>query len=83
MARAEGIKTGMLRLVTVWPTAVTALTKASQSCKTIVMPEMNMGQIAGEVERISLKEGVRVHVIPITTRLHEPNEILSKIKEVA
>ena len=80
--RAEGMKVGALRLKTVWPTPITALKKASQSCKAIVMPEMNMGQIAGEVERVSLKEGVHVHVIPVTTRLHEPGEIISKIKEV-
>jgi len=83
MVRKEGMKVGSLRLKTVWPTPITALKKASQSCKVIVMPEMNMGQIAGEVERISLKEGVSVHVIPITTRLHTPGEIISKIKEVA
>ena len=83
IVRAEGMKVGSLRLKTVWPTAVSALTRASQSCKKIVMPEMNMGQIAGEVERISLKEGVPVHVVPITTRLHRPDEIISKIKEVA
>ncbi|NVM54895.1 MAG: 2-oxoacid:acceptor oxidoreductase subunit alpha [Candidatus Helarchaeota archaeon] len=83
MARAEGIKTGLLRLITVWPTAVTAIRKASQAVKTIVMPEMNLGQIAGEVERISLKEGVPVHLLSWTAHLHEPEEILSKIKEVA
>ncbi len=83
MARAEGIKAGSLRLITVWPTPITAIRKAIQTVKKIVMPEMNLGQIAGEVERISLKEGINVHVLPITTRLHEPKEILNKIKEVA
>jgi len=81
--RKEGIKVGSLRLKTIWPTPIKALTKASQSCKKIVMPEMNLGQIALEVERISLKEGVPVHLIPITTRLHTPDEIISVIKEVA
>ncbi|MHA1384004.1 MAG: 2-oxoacid:acceptor oxidoreductase subunit alpha [Candidatus Helarchaeota archaeon] len=83
MARADGIKAGMLRFKTVWPIARTKIKKALEGVKKIVFPEMNLGQIAGEVERISHLEGIKVNLIPITTRLHEPGEILSKIKEVA
>lgn len=83
MVRAEGIKAGMLRLITVWPIPATKIKEALQSVKTIVMPEMNMGQITGEIERISHLQGIKVNLIPVTTRLHEPNEIISKIKEVA
>ena len=79
--RAEGIKVGMLRLVTVWPTPETALKKVAETVKAIVIPEINMGQIAEQVERFA--NNIPVVRVTHTARLHKPEEIISKIKEVA
>lgn len=83
--RKEGIKVGMLRMVTVWPTPETALKKLAESVKAIVIPEINMGQIAEQVERFACRDGERIPVVRVThtSRLHKPEEIISKIKEVA
>ena len=47
--RSEGRKVGMLRLKTLWPFPDTAIKEMSQRTTNIFVPEMNMGQVAGEV----------------------------------
>lgn len=52
-ARAEGIKTGSLRLVTVWPFPEKRVDNLASRLKGIVVPEINLGQMVFEVERAS------------------------------
>jgi len=47
--RAEGKKVGMLRLKTLWPFADRLITDIGAKAKVIFVPEMNRGQVAGEV----------------------------------
>ncbi len=47
--RAEGKKVGLLRLKTIWPFADSEIHKINESVKKIFVPEMNRGQLAGEV----------------------------------
>jgi 2-oxoglutarate ferredoxin oxidoreductase subunit alpha len=49
--RRRGIKTGLLRLVTLWPFAEEAVFELGRRCQKIFVPEMNRGQIAGEVKK--------------------------------
>ncbi|MHA1785884.1 MAG: 2-oxoacid:acceptor oxidoreductase subunit alpha [Candidatus Helarchaeota archaeon] len=79
--RADGLKVGMLRLVTVWPTPETAIKKVAETVKAIVIPEINLGQIAEQVERFACN--IPVVRVTHTSRLHKPEEIISKIKEVS
>ena len=82
-ARAEGIKAGLLKLKTVWPFAETEVQKVAESVKSIVVPEINMGQLFIEIDRIAAKNNISAHLVIQISKLHEPHEILSKIKEVA
>ena len=50
-ARAEGIKVGSLKLVTVWPFPENRIKELSGKVKSFVVPEINYGQISYEVER--------------------------------
>ncbi|MFH1866334.1 MAG: transketolase C-terminal domain-containing protein, partial [Candidatus Eisenbacteria bacterium] len=50
-ARAEGIKVGSLKLVTVWPFPENRIRELAGRVKTFVVPEINYGQISLEVER--------------------------------
>jgi len=43
--RREGIRAGLLRLSTLWPFPEDDVRRVSQRVKTIVVPEMNLGQI--------------------------------------
>jgi 2-oxoglutarate/2-oxoacid ferredoxin oxidoreductase subunit alpha len=50
MARETGKKVGLLRLKTLWPFADKEIQKWTGQVKKWIVPEMNMGQIAHEVE---------------------------------
>jgi 2-oxoglutarate ferredoxin oxidoreductase subunit alpha len=49
--RKEGAKIGMLRLKTLWPFPEEAVSEVGRKVKKIVVPEMNRGQVAGEVRK--------------------------------
>ena len=53
MAREEGIKAGMLRAITVWPFPEKRVYELAEKVRTILVPEMNLGQMIFEVERAS------------------------------
>jgi 2-oxoglutarate/2-oxoacid ferredoxin oxidoreductase subunit alpha len=49
--RKKGFKVGFLRLKTLWPFPVEAVREASERGKRVFVPEMNRGQVAGEIQR--------------------------------
>jgi len=49
--RKEGLEVGLLRLKTLWPFPEKAVREMGKKVKTIVVPEMNQGQVAGEVRK--------------------------------
>jgi 2-oxoglutarate ferredoxin oxidoreductase subunit alpha len=49
--RKEGLEVGLLRLKTLWPFPEEAVRETGKKVKTIVVPEMNQGQVAGEVRK--------------------------------
>ena len=50
-ARKQGKKVGLIKALTLWPFPSEVLLKYSQHAKHVIVPEMNLGQLAGEVER--------------------------------
>ncbi len=53
IARARhGRKVGLLRLKTLWPFPEIAVEQAAENVQRVIVPEMNLGQIALEVERV-------------------------------
>ena len=80
-AREEGIKAGLLRLVTVWPFPERQIAELAAQVRGIVVPELNYGQIVREVERAA--KGTPVHFIPkFGEALHTPMEILDGIRRM-
>jgi 2-oxoglutarate ferredoxin oxidoreductase subunit alpha len=51
MARAEGLKAGLLRPITIWPLAEKQLQALGAKVKHIIVAEMNRGQYVLEVQR--------------------------------
>ena len=47
--RKEGKKVGLLRLKTIWPFPEQLICEIGKKAKKIFVPEMNRGQIAGEI----------------------------------
>jgi len=83
-AEAQGVKTGYVRLKTLWPFPEKTIMKLAEKAEKIVVPEMNLRQIFYEVERAA--EG-KAKVIPINKigggELITPEEIMHKILEEA
>ena len=51
-ARAGGIRAGLFRPITLWPFPESALLNAAESCRAVLVPEMNAGQLQLEIERL-------------------------------
>jgi 2-oxoglutarate/2-oxoacid ferredoxin oxidoreductase subunit alpha len=80
--RAEGIKVGMLRPITIWPYPVEAtLARAKQASKVLVV-EHNLGQLMLEVERV-VKSEAELHFLGRADGdVFVPADIVKKVKEV-
>lgn len=81
LAREEGTKAGLLRLITAWPFPETRMKELAQSAKAFVVPEINMGQMSREVERFA--SGRVFSVSHAGGGMMSPENVLHKIKEVA
>ena len=81
MARANGIKAGLLRLRTIWPFAEDRIRELSERVRGFVVPEVNEGQVALEVQRAACGRAEVRHV-GCGGRIHHPDEILIAIEEV-
>jgi 2-oxoglutarate ferredoxin oxidoreductase subunit alpha len=62
-ARREGLKAGYFRLVTIWPFCGERLAAIGKQVNKVLVPEMNLGQLAREVERFVSVPVVRVSKI--------------------
>jgi len=83
MARQEGIKVGMLRLVTVWPFPEEQIRDLAGRVKAMVVPEINMGQIVREVERCAAGQA-QVSLVPHPGGgIHDPYKVLNAIRRAA
>jgi 2-oxoglutarate ferredoxin oxidoreductase subunit alpha len=49
--RAAGVKAGLIRPVTLWPFPAAQVAAVAQQVDTMIVAEMNLGQLIGEVER--------------------------------
>jgi 2-oxoglutarate ferredoxin oxidoreductase subunit alpha len=82
-ARKQGLKVGHLRLVIAWPFPATRIAELAKRVRAFVVPELNMGQMALEVERAAAGR-VPVYGVPHAGgTVHEPEVILAKIVEAA
>jgi 2-oxoglutarate ferredoxin oxidoreductase subunit alpha len=82
-AREKGIKVGLLKLVTLWPFARSAIEKVLLTSKTLLVPEMNMGQVSREVKRVNRGVARVLTLNKVDGTIITPEEILGRIKEVA
>lgn len=50
-ARAAGVKVGLIRPTTLWPFPSARVAEVAKQVDTVIVAEMNLGQLIGEVER--------------------------------
>jgi len=78
-ARSEGIKAGLLRLVTIWPFPTKILEELSKQLRSVIVLEMNYGQLVREVER-AVKPTPVLFLPKLGEDPHRPEEVLSAIR---
>ena len=59
LARQRRHKVGMVTLLTIWPFAEGVIARIGETTRQIIVPEMNRGQLALEVERVVGRKKVR------------------------
>jgi 2-oxoglutarate ferredoxin oxidoreductase subunit alpha len=79
LAEADGIKVGYVRLKTIWPFADKAVKRLAKTAKRIIVPEMNLGQVGREVQRVACKSKVILLNKIGGGELITPEEVLAKI----
>ncbi len=82
-ARALGLKVGFFRLITVWPFPTKRVAELAKNIKGFVFPEINMGQVVTEAERVVAGKCKVVRVTHCGGAVHNPDDILAAIKEAA
>jgi 2-oxoglutarate ferredoxin oxidoreductase subunit alpha len=80
-ARARGIKAGHLRLRIVWPFPAERIRQLVRQAKVFIMPELNMGQVVLELERVISGQAKVVSMPHAGGSVHEPEAILKAILE--
>jgi len=83
MARDEGIRAGLVQLITIWPFNEDYFKELSDRVKGFVVPEINCGQIVLEVERTAGRKAEVVSVPHMGGGVHSPETILEAIRKIA
>jgi 2-oxoglutarate ferredoxin oxidoreductase subunit alpha len=80
-ARGEGRAIGELRLITLWPFPEQYVRELAKKVKAFVVPEINMGQIALEVERCAAGAARTLPVTHAGGSVHDPEVIYEALVE--
>ena len=81
MARAEGIKVGLFRPITLWPFPTNEIAAAAAKVKGILVAEINAGQMVDDV-RLAVNGAVPVeHYGRLGGIVPEPEEMVKVLKE--
>lgn len=79
--RAEGIKAGLFRPITLWPSPANTIKKYTDMIKNVLCVELNIRQYTEEVERVSSRLDIE-GLYKVNGRPISPYEIVNKVKEV-
>jgi len=88
MARAEGLKVGLFRPITLWPFPEEALRKASLAAGKVLVVEDSPGELVEDVEN-AVRHQIPVHLLgvwgrhsPSASGIIHPERILQEVKKV-
>ena len=80
LARQRRHKVGMVTLLTIWPFAEEVIARLGRTARRIIVPEMNLGQLTLEVERVAGRQKV-VRLGRANGEMVTPQMILEVIEE--
>jgi 2-oxoglutarate ferredoxin oxidoreductase subunit alpha len=82
LARRAGVKVGMIQLYTVWPFPDKEIRELCKKCHTVIVGELNMGQIVHEIERI-LPKDIKIQTAQrYDGEIITPMQMIEKLQEV-
>jgi 2-oxoglutarate ferredoxin oxidoreductase subunit alpha len=81
-ARAEGIKVGLIRPITLWPFPKKAFSKLRRSAKAFLDVEMNAGQMQEDLERVVGPDFPIYHLGQGGGKIIYPDEVYEEIKKL-
>jgi 2-oxoglutarate ferredoxin oxidoreductase subunit alpha len=84
LARREGLRVGVVRIITAWPFADREIGMVAETVDQMIVLENNTGQLFPYI-KAEAAHACRVHFLGPQTlgQIHDPDYILSKIKEIA
>jgi len=74
-ARAAGLRVGLFKAETIWPFPTERVSALARQVRAIVVPEMNLGQLVGEVERAAAGHCRVIPLAKVGGELFTPDEI--------
>ena len=82
-AREQGIRAGLLRLITLWPFPDAALAEVAKSARVLLVAELNLGQVAREVTRAVAGRAAVVGHFRADGRPITPGELLGRLTVIS
>ncbi len=79
--RKDGIKAGLFRPITLWPSPAERIKHWTDKIKNVLVVELNIRQYTEEVERVSSRLDIE-GLYKVNGRAISPYEIVEKVKEV-
>jgi len=79
--RKEGIKAGLFRPITIWPSPAKKIKEYTDKIEKVLVVELNIGQFHAEVQRAASRLDID-GLFKVNGRALSPHEIVSKVKEL-
>ena len=80
-ARAQGLRVGLVRPLTIWPFPTTAVDHMAEQVRSVIVPEMNLKQISWEVQAAVRGRAAVVDYGRVDGKLIGPAEIKELVKK--
>ncbi len=81
-ARAAGVKVGLIRPVTLWPFPYAHVAEVAKQVDTMIVAELNLGQLIGEVERAAAGQAEVVGHLRADGEPIAPSELLTVVTPI-
>jgi 2-oxoglutarate ferredoxin oxidoreductase subunit alpha len=79
--RNEGIKAGLFRPITIWPSPAEKMKEYADKIEKVLVVELNIGQFHSEVQRATARLDIQ-GLFKVNGRAISPYEIVNKVKEL-
>ena len=80
LARQQGLRAGLFRSRTLWPSPEAELRRLAEQVRTLVVAEMNMGQLIYEVERCAAGRARVLGCLRADGQPLSPDDILASLQ---